>query len=91
MSYNEEIWQRKMQHGEIFLPSDYARESTSVDKAFNCPYCNYSTDTKSNLTTHIRTHTGEKPYSCTVCSYRAAHKSNIKAHMKTHVKRQTPT
>ena len=49
-----------------------------------CAVCLYETDRKSDLTKHMRTHTGVKPYACNKCTYRAAQKSHLTNHMRTH-------
>ncbi|XP_069999386.1 gastrula zinc finger protein XlCGF64.1-like [Penaeus vannamei] len=37
-------------------------KDSSIIKMHHCPFCPYTTPSKTSLTNHIRTHTGEKPY-----------------------------
>ena len=53
-------------------------------KKHDCPQCNYSTDNRSNIIEHVRTHTGDKPFKCMLCDYAAAQNSTLKEHMKRH-------
>ena len=54
-----------------------------------CKYCGKVFKNTSNLTVHIRSHTGEKPYKCDMCPYSCAQSSKLTRHMRIHVKSGT--
>ena len=52
--------------------------------SFKCEECGNEFLTRAILTTHARTHTGEKPYSCDVCGKSFSQSSTLTRHMRTH-------
>ncbi|XP_055307488.1 zinc finger protein 271-like [Sitodiplosis mosellana] len=60
-------------------------EGKANRKRHKCSLCDYITDNKTNLNTHMLKHTGERPFPCIVCQKRFTQKQNLQSHMKTHV------
>ena len=57
-----------------------------ASKKFDCKDCNLSFVSKSSLSIHSRSHSGEKPYSCTVCQRSFKQYSHLVTHIRTHSK-----
>lgn len=65
-------------------PSEGQGSSPSLVPLLKCSLCSYSTLHRSAMTSHTRTHTGEKPYVCQYCPYRSSQSGNLMTHLKTH-------
>merc|ERR1712129_364970 len=57
---------------------------------YQCSHCEYSTNVKSNLTRHNRTHTGAKPFVCSYvnCNRQFRYKMNLTEHIQTQHKKE---
>ncbi|PVD20845.1 hypothetical protein C0Q70_19006 [Pomacea canaliculata] len=58
-------------------------------RPFRCSKCQYSTNSKGNLYTHMRKHTGQF-YRCKHCDFRTVNKSHLLEHEATHSKTRHP-
>ncbi|XP_055301543.1 zinc finger protein Xfin-like [Sitodiplosis mosellana] len=60
-------------------------EGETNGKRHKCSLCDYVTDIKTNLKTHMFKHTGERPFPCSMCQKKFTTKQSLQFHMKTHV------
>ncbi|KAK4325341.1 hypothetical protein Pmani_004058 [Petrolisthes manimaculis] len=52
-----------------------------VSGLHSCQYCPRTFYLRSDLTRHVRIHTGEKPFNCPYCNHATARKSSLKKHL----------
>ncbi|KAL7634407.1 UNVERIFIED_CONTAM: hypothetical protein RMT77_014784 [Armadillidium vulgare] len=53
-------------------------------KKFKCDHCNYETNLKSCLNSHLKVHSDVKVFKCSHCSYESKWKDCFRTHMLTH-------
>ena len=90
LSHPPMMLQTKLPPMEPSLMRDIVEKGGRLDSLHRrndtCKYCGKVFKNTSNLTVHIRSHTGEKPYKCDKCEYSCAQSSKLTRHMKIHVK-----
>lgn len=54
-------------------------------RRYPCPYCSLMLVSRSNLTKHIRLHTGSRPFLCDICGKEGNTKFDLERHIQSHV------
>ncbi|KAJ1479616.1 hypothetical protein T484DRAFT_1813586 [Baffinella frigidus] len=53
-------------------------------RVFECTFCGKAFSQSSDLTKHMRTHSGDRPYPCTTCDMAFSQYGSLTRHMRTH-------
>ena len=66
-------------------PSKMERSGARGKLVFECIICGKACSQSGNLTTHMRTHSGDRPYACTTCGQAFSKSDNLARHERTHI------
>ena len=64
--------------------SKKGRLRASDKRIVECTICGKACSASRDLTTHMRTPSGDLPYACTTCGMALSHSSSLTRHMRTH-------
>ena len=67
---------------EFLVKQSNATEDDRGRKKFLCPVCKCQLSWKTNLSVHLRTHSGERPFQCILCSNRFRQKAHLYKHFR---------
>lgn len=73
-----------MTFGQRWLMWKHMRKVHTVDKSYQCTYCDKTYKQPHNLKEHLATHTGVKEYNCTYCDKKFHRISSQKRHIRSH-------
>ena len=57
---------------------------TTVERKFNCRFCDHNSVNMNALEAHLRTHLKEKPHKCQICEKEFSESHSLKGHMNIH-------
>ncbi|XP_023952827.2 zinc finger protein 54-like [Bicyclus anynana] len=73
---------KKSQSCEIAGHENVKVEGVGRARVFICIQCNYKSKRPKDISTHIRTHTGDRPYKCNICSKTYTQQSSLQGHQE---------
>ena len=87
---------KQPQHTRLKTPSrssggEDSSSPRSGGRSHICPICNKEFSTGSNMSRHMKIHSGVKPYQCKGCDRYFTQSNDLKRHIKTHCPESDPT
>ena len=67
---------------EYLVKQSHATADENGRKKFLCPVCKCQLSWKTNLSVHLRTHSGERPFQCVLCLNRFRQKAHLYKHFR---------